>query len=156
MKTLMIPQRTANLESSDELPFGMTHSSGTPCPFANDKLAVGYINTCCSFNVEKTAENLASFGYATLATLLKMELTAEMLPDIAQELRRAADALEERYVKPMDTYADPRLGGITDRVPERFNPWFRPAFEKALASIRDAADWYEKVGNLGFDVDVWY
>jgi hypothetical protein len=29
-------------------------------------------------------------------------------------------------------------------------------FEEALAWIREAARWYEKVGHLGFGVHAWY
>lgn len=143
-------------EGADELPFGMTHPNDTPCPFANDNLPVGYINTCCSFNTEAASKHLVTLGNVTLAELLHMELVTEKLPYVAKELRRTADAFDERYVQPMDTYDDPVLGGITDTVKERFNSCLRPAFEAALASIRQAADWYEKIGRLGFDVGVWY
>lgn len=157
MNTLMVPQqRQNNLDRKDELPFGMTHPNDTPCPFASDDLPVGYVNTCCSFNTEAAAKNLVSLGHKALAELLHMSWAAEMLPDVAQELRDAADAFDRRYVQPMDSYDDPILGGISGAVKERFNPCMRPAFEAALASIRKAADWYEKVGGLGFGVDVWY
>lgn len=156
MKTLMVPRRQRRLEGEVEIPFGMTHPNDTPCPFANDKRYVGYINTCCSFNTEKAAKSLTTFGHVALSNLLHMELEAEKLPDVAKELRRAASDADERYVRPMDTFDDPQRGGITADVKERFNPCLRPAFEEALASIRHAADWYEKVGRLGFDVEVWY
>ena len=156
MNTLMIPRRTTSLEGSDELPFGMTHPNDTPCPFAGDNLPVGYINTCCSFNTEGAAKHLTTLGHVALSKLLHEELEAEKLPCVAKELRRAADEVDERYVQPMDTFDDPILGGITGVVKERFNPGLRPAFEAALASIRQTADWYEKVGRLGFGVKAWY
>jgi hypothetical protein len=36
--------------------------------------------------------------------------------------------------------------------------WFMPAliFEEAIASIRESACWFEKVGRLGFGVFPWY
>lgn len=152
----MIPCRTTDLDVHDEMPFGMTHPNDTRCPFANDKLPTGWINTCCSFNTETAAENLDRFGHNALARLLKLGLTNEKLPSIVKELRRAADAIDEEYVQPMSSFDDPLRGGITGEVRERFNPRLRPAFEAAIRSIRHAADWYEKVGRLGFNVAVWY
>lgn len=152
----MVPRRTANLDTQDDMPFGMSHPNDTPCPFADDKLPVGYINTCCSFNTKEAAQNLASMGHDALARLLHEEIESPRLTYVAKELRRAADEFEKQHVEPMDTFDDPSLGGISGAVKERFNPCLRPAFEAALASIRKAADWYEKVGRLGFDVMVWY
>lgn len=155
MKTLLIPRQVTGLDSQESLPFGMTHLNDTPCPFANDKLPTGFINTCCSFCSAKVVEDLARFGHVTLAALLTKEATNEKLPYIAKELRRAADALPEQYVEPGEDEMSQR-GGVRQRLTDAFVPLARQQFEESLALIRKAADWFEKVGHLGFDVGTWY
>ena len=151
----MVPQRQNNLGTENKLSFGMTHPSGTPCPFADDRLPVDFLNTCCSCSTARAVENLTAFGHNALAALLKMGLENEKLPYIAQELRQAASLLRGQYVEVSDGHGS-RRGGVRKLVTNEFIPWSRPDFEDALASIHKVADWYEKVGGLGFDVGVWY
>lgn len=152
----MVPRRTTNLGPTDELPFGMTHPNDTPCPFANDDVPRGYINTCCSFNTDAATKNLDALKKKALARLLHEDIGEEPVLAVAKELRLAADAIEGRYVESADTDDSRGEGGVIDIATEKFTPWSRPRFEEALASIRKAADWYEKVGRLGFGVEVWF
>ena len=137
------------------LPFGMTHPNDTNCSFANDKLPTGFINTCCSLNTATAAENLVTFGHDALAKLLQMGMASEKLPYIAKELRRAADSLRGQYVEFVDDLGA-RRAGVRKLVHAAVSARLRAGFEEALASMRKAADWYEKVGRLGFGVEVWY
>lgn len=132
----------------------MTHPNDAPCPFATAKPPVGSINTCCSFNTKVAAENLSLLGHDPLARLLHVELSTEKVPYMVRELRRFAEAVEGQYVEPTDTPDGSRPAGVIDSVTNTFTPWARPAFDRALTTIRQAADWYEKVGRLGFDVHV--
>ena len=156
MKTLLIPRRKDCLDAKGSWPFGMTHLNDTPCPFANERLPVGFINTCCSFNMEVVAESLISFGNLSLAKLLLEELAADRLPLVVKELRRVAYGLKDRYVEAADMPDGSRTDGIINLVTEELTPCPRPTFDATVASILQAADWYEKVGDLGFDVVVWY
>jgi hypothetical protein len=155
MKTLIVPRQRDGLDTQNKLPFGMTHPNDTPCPFADDTLPVGFINTC-SFNTEVAVETLVSFEEFALASLLKAETDVERMPFVAKELRRAVSRLEVQYVEPTDTPDGPRTGGFLTVVTEKFIPQSRLPFETALTSLLRAADWYEKVGSLGFGVTVWY
>jgi hypothetical protein len=156
MNTLMIPRRQNSLETKDKLPFGMAHPNDTPCPFANDDLPCGYINTCCSFNTEGVVETLRAFGKLGLVKFLTEDLNIDSVLVVAKELRRSADWMESRYEKPILRPDGSHVGGFTNLVTGEFNPRLRSAFEAEVASIRKAADWYEKVGKLGFGVHVWY
>ncbi len=156
MKTLLVPRQQDCLAIHDKLPFGMTHPNDTPCPFADDTLPAGFINTCCSFNTNVAVTNLVSFEEFALANLLQTEMDVERMPFVAKELRRAVSRLERRYVEPTDTPDGPRAGGFLTVVTEKFTPQPLLVFETALTSLLLAAEWYEKVGLLGFGVTVWY
>lgn len=156
MKTLMVPTQRSNSTKADNLPFGMAHPNDTPCPFANDELPYEYLNTCCSFSMRDATETLAAMGKVGLEDLLHKALLVEDLPTIVDELRRTADWFESRYVEPADAGDHVQQGGVTNLVTGDPISWSRSRFEEALASLRKAADWYEKVGALGFDVEVWY
>lgn len=156
MKTLMVPLRKDMHPGTDDLPFGMTHPNDTPCPFANDDLPRGYINTCCSLCTTSAAEALCTLGRPVIERFLRGSLPIDALPTIAQELRQAADSIEQRYVEPTDRDGVAQPGGIIDIETGNLTPWSRHRLDEALASIRQAADWYQKVEALGFDVEAWY
>ncbi len=156
MTTLMVPRRQNSLETKDALPFGMAHPNDTPCPFADDKRPVGYINTCCSFNTAQVVESLLDFGKLGLAKLLTEDLSVSSTLVVAGELRRSAEWANGRYEEPTDEPDTSETGGFTNLATGEFIPRVRFEFDEALALIRQAADWYEKVGKLGFGVHAWY
>lgn len=156
MKTLMLPHRSEPLAPEDALPFGMTHPNDTPCPFAADDLPRGFINTCCSCRTAEAIDAFVKYDLLGYARLLEETLNAEQVRDFAGQLRLAADTLEEQYTEPEESSADRGSGGVTLVVTGRFIPCSRHRFEQELASIRKVADWYEKLGRLGFGVSPWY
>lgn len=87
-------------------------------------------------------------------------MTDDMEPafacEFATRLRMTANDLELRHANEKDKPKGRRTGGVVDISTGRFTPWPEPSFEEAIASIREAADWYEKVGSLGFGVFAWY
>lgn len=154
MKTLMIPRRTDNLDTLDSLPLGQTHSGDTPCPLTNDSIPGGGM-TCCSFNTGPAVKALYEFGKVDLAKALRKDLDVDRAAALARELRRAADLLDLRYEQSTDSEDEMQKDGVINIATGEFIPWSRSAFEETLTTIRDAADWYEKVGRLGFGVHVW-
>lgn len=150
----MIPRRTTDLDTQDVLPLGQIHAGDTSCPFADDSLPGGGA-TCCSFSTEFAVKALYEFGKVELIKALRKDLDADDAVALARDLRRCADLLDRRYVPPKDTEDGTQTGGVMNPATGVFTPWTPLAFETALASIRQAADWYEKVGKLGFGVHVW-
>jgi len=143
-------------ETKEVLPRGMTHPSRTPCPFAPDDYPIGMLGTCCSLRGKVAADNLEAFGEKALRDLMYVDLPEEQCFALAKELRRAADRLEQRYEHQTDKPEGMSKGGMIDAKTGKITPWPRPSFEEAVASIREAADWYEKVSRLGFGAHAWY
>lgn len=134
----------------------MTHAKGTPCPFAPDNFPIGPLGTCCSLRGKAAADNLDAFDEKALHRLMHVDLHDEQALALAKELRKAADRLEQRYAGQTDKPKGYSAGGTIDAATGKITPWPRPSFEEAIASIREAADWYEKVGRLGFGVHAWF
>lgn len=142
--------------TTDELPKGMTHAKGTPCPFAPDDFPIGPLGTCCSLRGKAAADNLGALGELGLNAGMYLHKDAGEAIEFAMLLRVAADRLEQRYAGQRDKPKGYSAGGTIDAETGKITPWPRPSFEEAIASIREAADWYEKVGRLGFGVHAWF
>ena len=78
---------------------------------------------------------LEEIGEIDLSVRLGEHMNFEEAVDFATELRDTAERLEQQHVQ--------------DRPEASLGNW---GFEDALAAIREAADWYENVGNLGCEV----
>lgn len=152
----LLPKRLTHHDMKGVLPRGMTHPSGTPCPFFPDDFPTGMMGTCCSLRGKVAAENLEALGEKALYDLMHVDLHEEQCLAAAKELRRAADRLEQRYQHQADKPKGMSQGGMINAETGEITPWPRPSFEEAIASIREAADWYEKVGRLGFGAHAWY
>jgi hypothetical protein len=84
------------------------------------------------------------------------DMSPQAALDFAQDLRYAADALEQKHA---DAANKPRGAGWNGKYDSSKNDWVWQSystFEEALASIREAARWYEKVGDLGYGVHAWW
>jgi hypothetical protein len=84
------------------------------------------------------------------------DMTAEEALSFADELRAAADRLEQQHA---NDNPKPHGVGTDGRYDEekREYVWTKfSTFEQALARIRQAAAWYEKVARLGYGVHTWY
>ncbi len=114
------------------------------------------MGTCCSLRGKVAAENLEALGEKALYDLMHVDLPEEQCLALAKELRRAADRLELRYQHLMGKPEGMSQGGTINADTGEITPWPRPSFEEAIASIREAADWYEKVSRLGFGAHAWY
>ena len=135
---------------------GRTHRADEPCPFASDDFPLASTGTCCSLRGKMAAENLYALGALDVCGLLHEDLDADRTLHVAARLRGAADHLEQRYEGQSEKPSGASFGGKIIAETGEFIPWPQPSFEEAIASIREAADWYEKVGRLGFGVHAWY
>lgn len=154
MKTLMIPRQTDALDTEEVLPLGQTHGSDETCPFTG-LVRAETCTTCCSFDTSKAVNALYDLGKVDLAKSLRRDLGSISAQSIARDLRRVADLFERRYAQGVETENGVRRNGMVNTVTGDFIPWAQPMFDMVLTSIRNAADWYEKVGKLGFAVHVW-
>lgn len=102
------------------------------------------------------AENLHALGELDVCKLLHEDPDTDRTLHVAARLRDAADRLEQRYQDQSEKPSGASHGGRLNVDTGEFTPWPQPSFEEAIASIREAADWYEKVGRLGFGVHAWY
>lgn len=157
MGPLLLPRQQTTIEGSDPIPFGQTHPSDAPCPFVNDPRPSGFINTCCSIYAESVVKFLDTYGNKTLARVLRLkEFDAEKLPFVAKELRKAAAEVEARLVDAPDVVCGSSTSRMIDVVTDKYADMDRSTFDTGLASIYALADWYEKVGQLGFGIERWY
>jgi hypothetical protein len=112
--------------------------------------------TCCSLRGKVAAYELEALGEIRLSERMYSEMTAEEAADFSKELCSAADRLEREYAGKADR---PKGAGWNGTWSAKKKEWgYRDfsTFEEALASIRKAAHWYEKVASLGYGVEAWY
>lgn len=139
------------------IPRGLTHLKDEPCPFKDDDFPIGAFATCCSLRGKAAARELAALGEVPLSDRMHEDMTAEEAPAFAAELHEAAARLEATHandaVKPKGAAWGEVVGWDDKGQPicTSFTP-----FEEAVATIREAARWYEKVSTLGFGVDAWF
>lgn len=143
---------------SGAFPAGLIHAETEPCPFADEGFVTGMFATCCSLRGKAAAYELAALGETELSDAMYSNMTCEAALEFALRLRACADRLQRTYVHPTDKPHGADWGGCrrnpTTGALEEYHDY--TTFEDALARIREAARWYEKIGLLGFGVDAWY
>ena len=152
----LLPRRSNRLDETVAVPPGMTHRAHAPCPFANDGFPLGPMGTCCSLRGKVAAENLDALGEHDDCKRMHESMDAAEALQFAATLRATASRLEQRHAGQKEKPTGGARGGMIDADTGEFTPWPQPSFEEALASVLQAADWYEKVGRLGFGVHAWY
>lgn len=134
----------------------MTHRADEPCPFLHDDFPLASTGNCCSLRGKVAAESLHALGERDACEFMHEDMDAARALRTATRLRDAADRLEQQYAGRADKPSGGYYGGRLDLDTGELTPWPQPSFEEAITSIRQAADWYEKVGRLGFGVHAWY
>jgi hypothetical protein len=114
------------------------------------------LGTCCSLRGKVAAHELDALGEVDLAGAMYSDMTCERAREFAQELRAAADALEQRYATTADKPHGAGWNGTWNAERKEWDWQTYSTFEEALARIREAARWYEEIGSLGYGVDAWY
>lgn len=138
---------------------GQTHLDDAPCPFEADGFPKGIFASCCWLRGKAAARELEAFekdGLVELAECMHSDLTHDEAIAFAEELEHAACALE---LKHGDKKRKPHGAGWNGEWDAKKEDWVwqeHSTFEEAVASIREAARWYAKVGALGFGVHAWY
>lgn len=149
----LLPRRKTNLDTVHDLPLGMTHATGTPCPFAPGAFPTTPTGTCCSFDGQVLIDNLRAFGETQPADVI-YDVAAEGALLVANLFRMTASGIERRYRGMEGSMPGTSMDGMLNFSTGEFTPWPKVPIEEAIASIRKAAVWYEVVGRLGFDVHV--
>jgi len=135
---------------------GMLHCDDESCPFDADRFPIGMLGTCCSLRGKVAAHELEALHETRLAEAMFEDMTPTQARDFAQELRCAADTLEQRHAGDAEKPKGAPWNGTYDSSKKEWVYLNHSTFEEALASIREAARWYEKVGRLGYGVHAWW
>ncbi len=151
----LYPKRILALDTNDENVW-RTHAADVPCPFKDDNFPIGMLGTCCALRGKIAAYELDALAEHDLRDRMHEDMTAAESLAFASELRQAAARLAARH---RDRNTPPRGAGYDGVWDASANAWVfqsHSTFAEALAAIRQAADWYEKVARLGFGVHAWY
>lgn len=151
MELDLFPRRKRNLRTANELPEGMTHSKDDRCPFNLDDFPTGKHGTCCSLHGKAVVEHLEAFGETDAANLMHANFAVGGARAFSSTLRSAAIRIEQRFANRKDKSKGVTRADGSDIETETASST-QPSTEEAVASIRQAADWYQKVGRLGFGV----
>lgn len=132
------------------------HEPDEPCPFRADSFLLGGSGNCCSLRGKNAARELEAMGDVHLCERMYYDMTAAEAITFATELRETADDLEEEHrgADPLPRGAGRMRGWKESTLAHEWQSY--STFAESLASIRHAADWYEKVGRLGFGVRASY
>lgn len=97
---------------------------------------------------------LEALGEISLSNVVYFDMTNEQAVEFAAALRATATALDGQY---SDSAAKPRgaCQGARWNQERKQSEDIYSTFEEAIATIREAAHWYEEVGSLGFGVHAW-
>lgn len=140
----------------DGIPEGFTHLPTEPCPFSTDGNPIGMLGSCCWLRGKAAARELSALHEDDLGERMYTNMSADEAISFARALLDAALRLEAKYA---DRSPKPKGAGWngTWDLKRGVNVWATySTFEEALASIREAAVWYEKVGKLGYGVHAWF
>jgi len=134
----------------------MTHFDDEPCPLAADDNPIGMPGACCSLRGTIAARELDALGEGDLAARMYDDMPSDEAAKFAKDLHEAADTLERKYAGKARKPHGAGWNGTYDSKKKRYVWQTYTSFDDAIASIRQAARWYEKVGSRGFGVHAWY
>jgi hypothetical protein len=84
------------------------------------------------------------------------DMSAEKAAEFSKELRLAVARLEVQHASKTERPRGAGWNGRMNAKTKGVEYQTYSTFEEALAAIREAARWYEKVAGLGFGVHAWY
>jgi len=147
MELTLFPRRKT-LDTTDDLPEGMTHPRGTTCPFALDARPCG--PTCCSLDGDPLRNALRAFGEEDWAEILSdgCNLDAIHTHMFGLMLRALVSRIEYQYEGQAEWNRGRRVEWLNLQTGKR-TPWPSETIEM-LTTMRAAATWFEKVAQLGF------
>lgn len=155
MNLTLFPRPETRHDTMNDLPRGMTHAEGTPCPF-DDGHPIDPSATCCAFPAQPVVDVLKMIGEDRVAERLFQDLdeTAALL---TVYLLRTEATIHQKMHREVEADEDGESSGrMVNLKTGHTLRWTRPELEAAIASIHQLADWYEKVSRLGFGVRARY
>jgi hypothetical protein len=154
MELDLLPLRAAPIRKDGKAVFSfddtLTHSDLDPCPFFADENPTTSIISCCSFHSESVIEGLTALNEVKVARLMYDDMIPKQAVAFSGVLRETADHWEKVQHEEWERWFGTSSGDGQAAGKE----WIMLAdagatLEDVLRSIRKAATWYEKVGNLG-------
>lgn len=110
------------------------------------------MGTCCALKWDEVEHDLNALGEGDFVHRMYRDMAAEEARVFADELCTAAARLEQQHSNNISKSQGAGYNGHYDKK-KRATLWTNyTAFEQALASVREAARWYEKVAKLGYGV----
>ena len=149
------PALSCGEQAATDIPEWLTHPENAPCPFAGDNFPIGMVGTCCSLRGKRAAHELEALRELDLSNRMYEDMTVAEALAFAEDLRAAADRLEQKHRTDAEKPKGAGWNGTWDKERDEWVYQDHSTFEEALAAIREAARWYEKVGKLGFGVTTW-
>ncbi len=150
MELTLFPWRKTNNDAADGPLADTTHEVGAPCPFTSDSSPYG--PRCCSLDGDALRNAIQAFGEDDCAEILSsgIELNATHTSLFSVLLRSLVERIEYQYEGQPKWNGGHRVAWLNLYTGKR-TPWPPEAVEM-LTTMRTAADWFEKVGRLGFGV----
>lgn len=146
----LYPYRAQPLDAPDNLPSGKTHQNDSPCPFGGDPTDERPCS--CSLRGRWAADSLCALDEYVLADRMYDDMCVEDAFEFAKKLRKIANRREQRDKSRRRPSRGSREEGSSDADVVAPTVGSDPTIEEAVTAIREAADWYEKIARLGFDV----
>jgi len=151
------PKRCGSTKHHPNVPDdGTTHNPDEPCPFEKDNFPKGVCGTCCSLRGKVAEYELQALGEFDLSNRMYDDMTADEAEEFSRELYEAADNLERKYAGQSKKPYGAGWNGTWDDKARTVLYRDHSTFKDALASIREAARWYQKVADLGFGAHAWF
>lgn len=136
-----------------EIPDGFIHPKGQPCPLQN--FSKGIFGNCCWLRGKIAANELDALGEVELGERMYSDMTCEEATTFAGELRAAADRLQTQHRDASEKPKGAGWGGTWNPEKQTWTWETYSTFDEALASVREAAEWFERVGTSGFGAVAW-
>ena len=100
-------------------------------------------------------KSLDALGEVELAERMYSDMTCEEALAFAHTLRAAANHLDKQYRRSPTKPKGAAWNGTWDAEKKEWVFETTSTFPEALATVREAADWFETVGEAGFGVIAW-
>lgn len=111
---------------------------------------------CCWLRGKVAAAELEALREHVLSERMFDDMDAGEAMDFGVRLGKAADDLERRHASKRCKPKGAWCNGTWNRRKEKWVNKQYSSFEQAIASIREAAQWYSAVGRMGCSVHAWY
>lgn len=161
IELISTPLPPADAAGGLNLPAGMAHSSGTPCPLPHGgtlDFSPRYKASCCALRGTPLAIALAQFCNGYLLDQLHFDLDPKATRVLGNDLQSLSEKVHENFLDYLEVTEGDR-GRVEVHVPNApgshfLHQWHlsRLSFRNAVLAIDDAALWYTEVASRDFGV----